>query len=434
MNEPDLPGPPSSRQSSSFQLSARDRFQSLADSRPRLRYKEPVKSKSSARRSSSESTVPLSASAPIWTTYLLLSLALIQLLAACTQPELTRTDEVFSLVVAPAGDDNPRNSEGDIIVLKDGLLLLAYTEFLGSTSGDFEPARISARISSNGGKTWGKKLVLAENQEGLKNAMIASLLRLADGRIMLGYNKKVSRADTRFYVRFSEDEGSSWSQEVSVIASPAYGAVYNFAPIQLDSGRILAPYSYSPDYNRENHFKVRVYYSDDGGAGWNAGETDIDLPKRGAMEPGLVELGDGSVLMHLRTQLGRVYECRSRDEGLTWTDPAPTSLLNPESPIATARIPSTGDLLVVFNNNYDPEGPHHLGARRPLTTAISRDGGKTWQHFKNIEDDPEMEYSYPSITFSEERVLLSYYRAQGQGEAARLDQVFTSLPIGWLYP
>ncbi len=313
MNIPDLPGPPSSRQSSCLQLSARDRFQSLADSGPGLRYREPVKSKSSASRSSPESTVPLSASAPITTTYLLLSLALIQLLAACTRPELTRTDEVFSLVVAPAGDDNPRNSEGDIIVLKDGRLLLAYTEFLGSTSGDFEPARISARISSNGGKTWGKKLVLAENQEGLKNAMIASLLRLADGRIMLGYNKKVSRADTRFYVRFSEDEGGSWSQEVLVIASPAYGAVYNFAPIQLDSGRILAPYSYSPDYNRENHFKVRVYYSDDGGAGWDAVETDIDLPKRGAMEPGLVELDDGSVLMHLRTQLGRVYECRSRD-------------------------------------------------------------------------------------------------------------------------
>ena len=183
MNIPDLPGPPSSRQSSCLQLSARDRFQSLADSGPGLRYREPVKSKSSASRSSPESTVPLSASAPITTTYLLLSLALIQLLAACTRPELTRTDEVFSLVVAPAGDDNPRNSEGDIIVLKDGRLLLAYTEFLGSTSGDFEPARISARISSNGGKTWGKKLVLAENQEGLKNAMIGSLLRLADGRI-----------------------------------------------------------------------------------------------------------------------------------------------------------------------------------------------------------------------------------------------------------
>ena len=365
-----------------------------------------------------------------------LALALSHLTGACTQPPEAevKQGEIFSTVVAPAGDDNPRNSEGDIIVLKDGRLLLAYTEFLGSTSGDFEPARISARISSDGGTTWEKKFVLAENQEGLKNAMIASFLRLADGTIMLGYNKKVSRADTRFHVRFSKDEAESWSEEVSVISEPSYGAVYNFAPIQLTSGRILAPYSYSPDYTLENHFRVQVYYSDDGGASWDVGETVIDLPKRGAMEPGLVELGDGSVLMHLRTQLGKVYRSLSRDGGLTWTDPAPTSLLNPESPIATARIPSTGDLLVVFNNNYNPDGPHHLGARGPLTAATSSDGGKTWQGLQDIENDPEMEYSYPSITFRNDQVLLSYYRSYRDGKAARLEQVFTRLPTRWFYP
>lgn len=341
---------------------------------------------------------------------------------------------IITELVCPTSKSNPRNSEGDVVVLEDGRLLLAYSEFSASVS-DNAPARISAKISDDRGRSWGEKFVLAENKEGLANAMIASFLRLHDGRIMLGYNKKVSLEDTRYYVRFSDDEGQRWSKEISVMAKPAYGAVYNSAPIQLNSGRILAPYSYSPDVEKENHFRVKVYYSDDGGQNWAEGKTVIDLPKRGAMEPGLVELKDGSILMHLRTQLGRVYKSNSSDQGVTWSEPQPMPLKNPESPTAMARIPSTGDLLVIFNNNYNPKGLHHFGARRPLTAAISRDEGETWSHFHNIVSDPAYEYAYPSITFMDDRVLLTYdnARVSEQGKELRREFVFRSIPLKWFY-
>jgi len=336
--------------------------------------------------------------------------------------------------VAPATKDAPRNSEGDVEVLKDGRLLLAYTEISGS-GADHDPAFIMGRVSSDGGRTWGEKFVLARNDQGARNAMIAALLRLRDGRIMLGYNKKNSLADTRYYVRFSSDEGKTWSEEILVTPKVRYGAAYNYAPIQLQSGRIMIPYAFNQPgaYQAPGHFVVQVYYSDDGGRSWLESPQVVDLSKRGAMEPGLVELNDGSVMMVLRTQLGRIYRALSRDQGVTWSKPEPTELLNPESPAAIARIPSTGDLLMVYNNSYDPDGGHHLGARRPLTAALSRDEGKTWVNLKDIETDPAHEYSYPSITFNGDRVLLTYYQGTQKGKEWTFALVFRSLPVSWLY-
>jgi sialidase-1 len=151
------------------------------------------------------------------------------------------------------------------------------------------------------------------------------------------------------------------------------------------------------------------------------------------MEPTLVELADGSILMHLRTDLGSTYRSRSTDEGITWAPPEPTSLRNPESASALAGIPATSDLLTLYNDNYDPDGPHHEGARTPLTAAVSNDEGRTWRVTKNVESDLAFEYSYPSITFVEDRALFTYYEAsQADGEWS-YDQIFRSASLRWLY-
>ena len=51
--------------------------------------------------------------------------------------------DTYEFFVAPSGPRNIRNSEAAITHLKDGSLLLAWTEFLGGSGADHAPARIS---------------------------------------------------------------------------------------------------------------------------------------------------------------------------------------------------------------------------------------------------------------------------------------------------
>jgi sialidase-1 len=57
----------------------------------------------------------------------------------------------------------------------------------------------------------------------------------------------------------------------------------------------------SPQPTR-HHFVSTSWLSDDGGQSWRKGKGQVDLPKRGAMEPEVLELVDGRLLMIMRTQ------------------------------------------------------------------------------------------------------------------------------------
>ncbi|MCP5120557.1 MAG: exo-alpha-sialidase, partial [bacterium] len=89
---------------------------------------------------------------------------------------------MIETVIAPSVPANKRNSEGDIVVLKDGTLLAAWSDFYGG-SNDFSAARISAAKSSDGGRTWSPRFTLQENV-GKKNVMSVSFLRTRSGEIL----------------------------------------------------------------------------------------------------------------------------------------------------------------------------------------------------------------------------------------------------------
>ena len=108
------------------------------------------------------------------------------------------------------------------------------------------------------------------------------------------------------------------------------------------------------------------------------------------------------------------------------------------------RIPRTGDLLAVWNDHSqlpeawravdashpDPQRPPASGLCTPLTIAISRDEGKTWEHAKNIETDPAGWYCYTAMEFTGERVLLGY--APGGSGLSRLSRsVVKVIDLSW---
>lgn len=363
----------------------------------------------------------------------LLSLASTALITVqADEPDRNRKDDGISLLVFSATQQNPRYTEGSILPLADGSLLFAVTEFEGSGS-DFARARIVARRSNDGGRTWGRKRVLQENTGGL-NVMSVTLRKLKPpaelGTIALFYLEKNGYDDLDLLVRFSRDEAESFGPPVRITADPGYHVVNNDRIIQLSNGRLLAPAASTADVRKVNHFVSHCYLSDDGGRTWRNGSGHVDAPQRGAMEPEVVELRDGRVLMLIRTQLGYIGRSLSTDGGETWSEMTSLGLKAPEAPATLRRIPSTGDLLLIWNNAFTP-GAGHGGPRTPITAAVSPDEGETWRIVGDLESDARRTYSYPSLTFVGDRAILSYW--ESSPDTGRLSCRFRSLPVTWFY-
>ena len=339
------------------------------------------------------------------------------------------------------GPDNPRNSEGAFLPLKDGRILFAYSRYYGNSSHDHATADIAARYSSDKGATWtDKDEVIVKNHGGM-NVMSVSLLRLQSGEIALFYLLKNSTRDCRLVLRRSFDEGRTWSEPTLCMTDEVgYFVVNNDRVIQLKDGRLLFPVSqhrFDGDVF-DNKGVVMTYTSDDNGKTWRRGKSVLRIVspsgrKYSAQEPGVVELKDGRILLWIRTNAGCQFMSWSNDRGETWSEPQPSWLRSPQSPASIKRLP-TGDLLVVWN---DHEGRFDLkkkgrgmdGRRTPLSAAISRDDGVTWQDARPIEDDPAGHFCYIAIEpLDDGTVLLGYCAYEHLGHTR-----LVKMPVDWFY-
>lgn len=332
--------------------------------------------------------------------------------------------------------NNPRNSEGDFITLKSGRILFVYTHYTGHSSSDHASAFLASRFSDDGGKTWSEEDGIVVQREGTMNVMSVSLLRLQNGRIALFYLRKNAINDCIPFVRFSDDEAKTWSEPISCINDQkGYFVLNNNRVIQLQNGRLLLAVALhqTPEINKwSNTGRLFSYYSDDNGLTWSSGKEVPNPDNVVTQEPGLVELKNGNIFMFIRTGSGYQYQSFSSDKGVSWSPAAATNIFSPLSPASIQRIPSTGDLLMVWNNN-DGTNPQLKGKRTPLTIAISKDEGLTWEKIKNIENDPDGWYCYTAIHFNRKNLLLSYC-AGSQRNKTHLSQTnLTRINLKWIY-
>jgi sialidase-1 len=358
-----------------------------------------------------------------------MKLRIVLFLAAIVMLSAATLTQPFDFLVAPASDDNPRNSEADMLLLKDGRLLLAWIDFYTSAGTDWGSARISAMISRDRGRTWKDKYTLQENI-GDMNVMEPDLLRLKSGKVLFLFCRKNSPADCAPMVRISSDDAKTFSapKPMPVTPSPSYTGFNHDRAIQLRSGRILMPLFYTTDYRVQPRILTRLYYSDDEGANWTPSETIVDIPdsKAGAQEPGVIELKDGRVMMWIRNSTGKIYKCYSSDRGRTWSKAEPMNLQSPLSPQSIKRHPKTGDLILVWNNSPDK--------RWPLTAAVSRDDGETWTNIRNLDTEPDRTFAYTSIEFLPDRALFTYYVGPAPGvRGNRWSLRLRAVPSDWFY-
>ena len=319
------------------------------------------------------------------------------------------------LLLSPSAG-NGRNSEGDFVQLKDGRWLFIYTHFSGTA--DHASAFLASRESTDGGRTWSNSDQVVVPNEGGFNVMSVSLLRLKSGEIALFYLRKNSLTDCRPVLRLSRDEAKTWSAPIECITDEiGYYVVNNNRVIQLKNGRLVIPAAMHRFRDKALHpGQIVTYLSDDLGRTWKRSSSVLkSVDNQGEqinfMEPGVVEVKKKHLLMTIRTKLGCQYFSESKDNGETWSEPKATDIFSPESPATLAKIPSTGDLLLVWNDHCDKPEAYRQSRppiRTPFAAAISKNGGRTWEKTKLIEDHPDHGYCYTAVAFDHDRVLLAY--------------------------
>ncbi len=345
------------------------------------------------------------------------------------------------VTVAEHTPEYTRKGEGDVIELTDGRLLLVSMEFSGDGS-DFAQTRLVAQQSADGGITWSGHLVVTETAPGDVNVYSPNLVRATDGGILLLFMRQHSATPsiTTQHVWKSADEGASFAPLTEFAIGKDYG-LCNAVVKRTDSGRLLLPVCpvvESGDSGYSHTYAAAVLLSDDDGLSWREAGNRACLPMRGAMEPHVEQTRDGRVLMVMRNQLGSLFVSESADDGESWSKPQTTGLRTPESCPELTRIPATGDLLMIWNNSpYDPAFRSHYGKRSPLTAAVSRDEGRTWEHIRDIEDDPSRAYSNPGCRFtSSGTAIVNYWTCEYLPDWAMQDVIDLRVAIidtEWFY-
>jgi hypothetical protein len=310
---------------------------------------------------------------------------------------------------------------GGMIELKDGTLMSL------SAAG--------RSISPDGGVTWTEpEPICGEEGRPLEEGLVSlfpprtgwqftgiRLLRLKSGGIggFAGESNQAKPYGNSPWFTRSDDEGKTWSKPVRM-AEPYNNAVMHGAAALTSTGRIVAPvYDFIGQHLRRERGRAPfrdqfafvghhghenamcycwAYYSDDEGQTWRPNDekgiwatgaelfVTLDTSAGGHFtceEPDVVEVSPEHLLMIHRTSLGRLFQSWSSDNGGTWSQPEPTTLASSRSPAAIARIPGTGDLLIIWNQSSADEIENGLQRHR-LSSAVSKDGGETWQRGRNV--------------------------------------------------
>ncbi|OGV46200.1 MAG: hypothetical protein A2017_13690 [Lentisphaerae bacterium GWF2_44_16] len=345
-------------------------------------------------------------------------------------------------LIVESNQEIPRAGEGSAVLLKDGSIMLAYSQFSGKA--DHDSAIIVSRISKDGGITWSGPANMIEKSPDALNVMSTSFLRLHDGRIAFLYAHKFAKNDCIPYICFSNDEGKSWSKPFAITERGKYYVVNNDRLVQTKGGRLLVP-ACLHEY-REEKYDLKgacgVFYSDDDGSSWEKSGKFISIKNENVMkprkiangkeeiwkeilqrgvcsqEPGVIELADGRIMMWARTYGGYMYKAVSEDGGESWSEFSPVSqIVSPCGPQSIKRVPGTSKLICVYNDHgaYSFAEDNWWNWRTPLSIAVSGDEGENWSVLGNIEDTSH-NYCYTSILFFEDKTLLTYYVSENSME------------------
>jgi len=245
--------------------------------------------------------------------------------------------------------------------------------------------------STDKGKTWqGPKIAWPCDYT---SSFVIPFIPKGSNRIYAFGNELVptlrkNKEDSPIAFRYSDDNGHTWSKPnlIRPQNDPDYVGISAMDMCETDKGTWLLG-SHDGDWTitTKGPLRTRQYIlrSEDKGNTWtllpDAAFNGWYLEKFNRMEEGRVIDIPGGAYLLCRTAEGHLWNLRSYDDGLTWSEPAPTSLVHPDAPSMLFRLSDNKTLIALIHNRYTPEKPHFNQAdRMELWFSLSRDHGRTW--------------------------------------------------------
>ena len=294
-----------------------------------------------------------------------------------------------------------------IVTQKGTVLAFAEGREGQEDSGDID---LLVKRSSDNGKTWSEhSVVWSDGANTCGNP--CPVIDRSTGRIILMMTWNLSTDDEgdiiihesddtrRPFVCYSDDDGVTWSEPVDLTGTcknPDWGW-YATGPgigIQLKSGkyknRLVIPANHSYTTNNKEEqvategygYGSHVLLSDDGGSNWRM--SAVITP--GCNESQVVELGDGRLMMNMRSynRLGCRAISYSEDGGETWSDIEHALQLVEEVCQAGFMLygPYAREKMYLFSNPGNPVDRYFM------TIKASFDDCETWSNDKLVFAGP----------------------------------------------
>ncbi len=187
----------------------------------------------------------------------------------------------------------------------------------------------------------------------------------------------------------SADAGETWSAPVR-LPERILGPVKN-KPVELKDGSWLCG---SSTEGSRTGWVVHFERTADRGRTWERVGPLKGEQRMQCIQPTLLRHKD-ALQMLCRTKHDVIGESWSRDDGKTWSPISEALLPNPNSGIDAVTL-HDGRHLLVYNHGHRTRYGRGANGRDSLHVAISRDG-KDWLAAVELENEPGMEFSYPSV-------------------------------------
>ena len=286
-------------------------------------------------------------------------------------------------------DDSIMEGWPDLIKLKSGRLLVAYNECVAHPNRDH--SHITLRYSDDGGKSWSEKKYVGEETFHGDHWNSIRLSQLSDGRIMLVCDRVVESELSEkcgLYAWESFDGGESFSGQKKL-------GITGFCSDkvrELDDGSLIICVSKYNALTGKN--MILAHKSLDGGESWGAPVTVANCSKYSFIEPALLQLTSGELVVFLRENSFMNYNgfaVKSKDRGESFGEIFEIPLAGMHRPFV-ARL-SDGKIMLTYREFLDRQSRNLKACVFDESEIGESDGFDIFLVDRDESDEPDSGYS-----------------------------------------